>query len=64
MYHYVNIEFVVRNCDNIDDAVKQCESLLPQYPDENTIHIESWNTVKAYEGLPNRLYRTSKEYLP
>jgi len=63
MYHYVNIEFVVRDCDTIYEAVKQCESCLPQYPDETTKHIESWNTMRAYEGLPNRLYKTCKEYL-
>lgn len=63
MYHYINVEFVMRDCDSVDDAIKNCEAMLPQHPDENTTYIESWRLARVMEGLPNHLYKTSKENL-
>lgn len=49
MYHYITLNIVMRDCESIDDAIERCESLLPQYPDENTVHMESWEIVQVVE---------------
>ena len=47
MYHYVIIHAVMRDCKSAEDAKKKCEALLPQYPDENTKHMESWEVIES-----------------
>lgn len=48
-YHYITVNIVMRDCDNEEDAKAKCSILLPQYPDENTQHMESWEIVKVDE---------------
>lgn len=55
MYHYITLNIVMRDCESIDDAIERCESLLPQYPDENTVHMESWEIVQVVENKPQVL---------
>lgn len=55
MYHYITVNIVMRDCESIDDAIERCESLLPQYPDENTIYMESWEVVQVVENKPQVL---------
>ena len=47
MYHYITVQIVMRDCDSDDDARKKCGNLMPQYPDENTRHMESWEIVEV-----------------
>jgi hypothetical protein len=47
MYHYVTIEVVMRNCKSAEDAKQKCEALLPQFPDENTTYMESWEITRS-----------------
>lgn len=47
MYHYIVIHAVMRDCDSKEDAEKKCASLLPQYPDENTRYMESWEIMEC-----------------
>ena len=56
MYHYVTINAVMRDCDSIDDAIQKCGILLPQYPDENTVHMESWAISEVYETSTGKTY--------
>jgi len=55
MYHYITLNIVMRDCESIDDAIERCESLLPQYPDENTVYMESWEIVQVIENKPQVL---------
>jgi hypothetical protein len=41
-YHDILVRFVMRECRNAEDAVRQMIRLLPHYPDESTTHMESW----------------------
>jgi len=41
-YHHISVGFVMRDCKDNADAVKQLARLLPHSPDESTTHIESW----------------------
>lgn len=50
MYHYITLNIVMRDCESIEDAIKRCETLLPQNPDENTQYMESWEIVQV--GTP------------
>lgn len=52
MYHYITVEIVMRDCESIDDAIERCETLLPQYPDENTTYMESWEIMEVSEAKP------------
>jgi hypothetical protein len=61
MYHYVTINAVMRDCHSIEDAIKNCVILLPQYPDENTIHMESWAISEVYETATGKTYIETKE---
>ena len=56
MYHYVTINAVMRDCDSIDDAIQKCGILLPQYPDENTVYMESWVISEVYETSTGKTY--------
>ncbi len=47
MYHYVTIHVVMRDCKSKEDAIEKCGILMPQYPDENTKYMESWEIIKA-----------------
>lgn len=47
MYHYVTIHAIMRDCDSVEDAEKKCRALLPQYPDENTVYMESWEIMQC-----------------
>ena len=49
MYHHMIISVVMRDCYSIDDAIRQCSKLMPQYPDETTQHMESWTIEKVSE---------------
>ena len=55
MYHYITVQIVMRDCESIDDAIERCETLLPQYPDENTVYMESWEIVQVIENKPQVL---------
>ena len=46
----------MRDCDSIDDAIQKCGILLPQYPDENTVHMESWAISEVYETSTGKTY--------
>jgi hypothetical protein len=37
----------MRDCESKEDAIKKCGSLLPQYPDENTTYMESWEVLRV-----------------
>lgn len=50
-YHYVTVSIVMRDCDNVEDAKKKCERLLPYKPDENSKHMESWEIVNVDEHI-------------
>ena len=39
-----------RDWETLEDAKQKCGQLLPQYPDENTIHMESWEIVTVESG--------------
>jgi hypothetical protein len=45
-YHYLTINVVMRDCDSIEDAHNKCSILMPQFPDENTKSMESWEIIK------------------
>ena len=49
-YHYITVVFVMRDCEGAEDAVRQLVRLLPHYPDESTIHIESWSVDAVHGG--------------
>lgn len=55
MYHYITLQVVMRDCTSVNEAIEKCESLLPQYPDENTVYMESWEVVKVVESKPQPL---------
>jgi hypothetical protein len=55
MYHYVDIEIVMRDCDSIEDAREKCSRLLPYHPDEHTRHMESWEITEIREAKPQVL---------
>ena len=55
MYHYITIEVVMRDCESIEDAKQKCGILLPQYPDENTQYMESWEIMEVRECKPQVL---------
>jgi len=40
----------MRDCDSMDDAIRKCSRLMPQYPDETTQHMESWTIEKVRES--------------
>jgi len=50
MYYFLNISVVMRDCDSMDDAIRKCSRLMPQYPDETTQHMESWTIEKVRES--------------
>lgn len=50
MYHYVILEVVMRDCESENDAREKCGILMPQYPDENTQYMESWEIVSVTEA--------------
>lgn len=45
MYHFLTISVTMRDCESLEDAKQKCGQLLPQYPDENTTYMESWEIV-------------------
>jgi hypothetical protein len=55
MYHYVTICVVMRDCESSDEAEYKCGILMPQYPDENTKHMESWEIAEVREAKPQVL---------
>jgi hypothetical protein len=60
MYHHMIISVVMRDCDSIDDAIRQCSKLMPQYPDETTQHMESWTVVEVREPSTGKVYEESE----
>lgn len=50
-YHYINITVVMRDCESITDAKRQCTKLLPCHPDETTKHMESWEIVNVVDPM-------------
>ena len=50
MYHFLTISVVMRDCESLEDAKQKCGQLLPQYPDENTTYMESWEIVTVESG--------------
>lgn len=55
MYHYITVEITMRDCKSVEDAKQKCGILLPQYPDENTQHMESWEIIEVRECKPQVL---------
>jgi hypothetical protein len=51
MYHDIQAEFVMRDCKDIDDAIKQFERLMPQHPDETAVHMESWAVLTVHDPV-------------
>jgi len=49
MYHYITVDIVMRDCESITDARRQCTKLLPCNPDETTKYMESWSILKIRE---------------
>jgi hypothetical protein len=48
-YHYLTICVVMRDCKTLEDAKAKCGALMPQYPDENTVYMESWEIAEGTE---------------
>ena len=42
-YHHITLTICMRNCDNAQDALRQLIRLMVRYPDESTVHMESWS---------------------
>lgn len=55
MYHYITVQFVMRDCDSKGDAIVRLETMLPYMPDENTKYMESWEIVEVREAKPQVL---------
>lgn len=55
MYHYINVEIVMRDCKSMEDAKQKCERLLPYKPDENCTYMESWEVMEVRECKPQVL---------
>ena len=49
-YHYITLDIVMRNCSSKEDAVVKLAELLPKYPDENTVYMESWDVVSVVDS--------------
>ena len=47
MYHYITVQFVMRDCESVGDAVVKLETMLPYDPDANTTYMESWEIQKV-----------------
>jgi hypothetical protein len=61
MYHYITIDIVMRDCESITDARRQCTKLLPCHPDETTKHMESWVISEVYETATGKTYVETQE---
>jgi len=46
-YHMFTVDFLMRDCENLQDAKSKLMSMLPQYPDENTNNMESWIVLRG-----------------
>jgi hypothetical protein len=49
-YHYISVDIVMRDCQSKEDAVAKLAELMPKYPDENTVYMESWDVINVREG--------------
>lgn len=49
-YHYITLDIVMRDCKSKDDAIAKLTDLLPKHPDENTVHMESWDIVNVVKS--------------
>lgn len=49
-YHYITVQFVMHDCESVEDAVKTLESMLPYMPDATTAYMESWEIQKVVEA--------------
>ncbi|MCA1800432.1 MAG: hypothetical protein LC650_03990 [Actinobacteria bacterium] len=47
MYKFLTVSFVMRDCETHEDAIRRLAALLPQYPDENTEYMESWEILAS-----------------
>jgi|688.fasta_scaffold851639_2 hypothetical protein len=59
-YHDVVVRFVMRDCADHRDAVRQLIRLLPHHPDESTIYIESWDVDAVSEAGGTTFDRSSR----
>lgn len=46
-YHMFTVDFLMRDCENLQDAKSKLMEMLPQYPDENTNNMESWIVLRG-----------------
>jgi len=50
MYHYVNLDIVMRDCENSEHALRELFKLLPRHPDESTRHMESYSVELVHSS--------------
>lgn len=55
-YHYIDVVFVMRDCDDAGHAKAQLQYLLPRFPDETTMHIESWEIKDGVRSSDNPVF--------
>lgn len=48
-YQYLEVHFVMRDCETKEQAIARLKDLLPQYPDDNTKYCESWVILGSEE---------------
>ena len=49
MYKFLTVSVVMRDCETHEDAIRRLAELLPQYPDESTEYMESWEILSSVE---------------
>jgi hypothetical protein len=60
-YHDVVVRFVMRDCADHRDAVRQLIRLLPHHPDESTAYIESWDVDAVHEAGGSTFDRSCRD---
>jgi cytochrome c556 len=60
MYHYINVEIAMRDCETAVEAVRQLNKLMPEHPDETSTYMESW-AVSAVWSAAEDFDRSTRE---
>ncbi len=63
-YYFINVDIVMRDCFNAQDAVKNLVRLMPRHPDHTTTFMESWSveSVSTCEKTEYDRMSHSREY--
>jgi hypothetical protein len=49
-YHIFTVDFLMRDCKDLQDAKSKLMSILPQYPDDDESHdMESWIVLRGMD---------------